>query len=132
MLERSMNNVDNIFSICINQYYPIIFLLSIILRILFDTYLIIGTSNYRRIFSDPPYPANNLTFSLLQIPLQSAEDVAISIQLASTSSQLQRHMLNLLSTVQLPGKTIKADTVSTIVPHVREVGSHTSGSHTSS
>ena len=126
MLERSMNNVDNIFSICINQYYPIIFLLSIILRILFDTYLIIGASNYRRIFSDPPYPANNLTFSLLQIPLQSAEDVAISIQLASTSSQLQRHMLNLLSTVQLPGKTIKADTVSTIVPHVREVGSHTS------
>ena len=131
MLERSMNNVDNIFSICINQYYPImgiIFLLSIILRILFDTYLIIGASNYRRIFSDPPYPANNLTFSLLQIPLQSAEDVAISIQLASTSSQLQRHMLNLLSTVQLPGKTIKADTVSTIVPHVREVilWSHTS------
>jgi len=45
---------------------------------------------------------------------KSAEDVAISIQLASTSSQLQRHMLNILSTVQLPGKTIKAETDQTI------------------
>ncbi|XP_063674250.1 nuclear pore complex protein Nup205-like [Bolinopsis microptera] len=38
------------------------------------------------------------------------EDVAVSIQLQSTSTQLQRHLINLLHSLHLPGKCTSADT----------------------
>lgn len=44
---------------------------------------------------------------------QDEEDVAVSIQLQSTGTQLQRHLISLLHSLQLPGKCTTADTVST-------------------
>lgn len=44
-----------------------------------------------------------------------SEDVAVSIQLQSTGTQLQRHLINLLHDLKLPGKCSSVDTVGSLM-----------------